>query len=65
MVEITESVQDALASIKEAVDDFWAVLDADTTLDKDGKAEVTLLVEGAGDNIDEAREFVRDNAELE
>lgn len=65
MVKITENVQDALASLKEAIDDFWAVLEADSTLDKDGKAEVTLLVEGAGDNIDEAREFVRDNAELE
>lgn len=65
MDKITENLQDALASLKEAIDDFWAVLEADTTLDKDGKAEVTLLVEGAGDNIDEAREFVRDNAELE
>lgn len=64
-MEQTETVAGALAALKEAFDDFWATLEADNQLDPDEKADVTQLVEGAGDNLDEARKIVHANAERE
>ena len=58
-----ETVADALAALRAAIDDFWATLDADTELDEEDRAEITQLVEGAGDNLDEAKRIVRANAE--
>jgi hypothetical protein len=62
-VDKTETVADALAVFKEAFDDFWAALDADTELDDDERAEVTALVDGASTDMDYAKKIVHDSAE--
>lgn len=58
-----DTVADALAKITEAIEDFWAALDADPDLDADERADITQLVEGAGDNLAEAKKIARDSAE--
>ncbi len=63
MEEFPETVAEALASLKTAMDEFWTTLEADGQLDDDEKADITQLLEGAGDNIDEARKIVHANAD--
>lgn len=64
-MEDTETVTGALSAIAEPLDEFWAVLDADTELDADDRADLTQLVEGAGDNIREARQLLARITELD
>lgn len=68
-MEQTETVQGAADSIKEAVEDFWPVLEADDELKDpelaDSKAEITQLMEGAADNIDAIRKILNDLRERE
>lgn len=68
-MEATETVTGAVDSIKEVVDEFWPVLEADDELKDpelaDTKAEITQLMEGAGDNIDAIRKILNDLRERE
>lgn len=62
-VDKTGTVADALAGLKEAFDDFWAALEADTELDDDERAEITALVDSASTDVDDAKKVARDSAE--
>lgn len=64
-----ETVQGAVDSLKEAVEEFWPVLEADDLLKDpelaDVKAEITQLMEGADDNIGAIRKILNDLRERE
>jgi hypothetical protein len=54
------TTEDNLEELAEAVEDFWATLNDDGSLDEDTKARITVVMEPAEEAIAAARKLIGD-----
>lgn len=54
------TTRDGLVGLEDSLEDFWATLNDDSSLDDDTKASITVIMERAEDAVTEAKKVIAD-----